>query len=179
MTGEPVPGAGCQSTPSNLGPPDTANPAHRSSWASVSTFTQKLPDPAMRGQLVEVRAGATATKGGSIDSDTKLWQVNPTGCAVVDAGHDGHPGGEPAHGLLEPGGVERRDRVIRAGVGAHRFLSSKVAPSLAAFTSTLPAAWATWRAARSMTSIWRSVCPGSWWNMSRRRTPASVATWTA
>ena len=33
----------------------------------------------MRGQLVEVRAGATATYGGSMESETKLWQVKPTG----------------------------------------------------------------------------------------------------
>ena len=61
MTGDPVPGAGCQSTPSNLGPPETAKPRHSSSWSSPSTLTQKLPDRAIRGQLVEVRAGATAT----------------------------------------------------------------------------------------------------------------------
>ena len=34
---------------------------------------------AIRGQLVDVRAGATATKGGSRESEMKLWQVNPTG----------------------------------------------------------------------------------------------------
>ena len=63
--------------------------------------------------------------------------------ALLDAGHDGHPGGEPAHGLLEPGGVERWHRRQRRP--RSRFLSSKV-PLLAAFTSTSPAAWATWRA---------------------------------
>src|SRR5688500_4729591 len=34
---------------------------------------------AMRGHDVEVKAGHTATSGGSIDSDTKLWAVKPTG----------------------------------------------------------------------------------------------------
>ncbi len=42
-------------------------------------MTQKLPPRAIRGQLVDVRAGATATYGGSIESETKLWQVKPTG----------------------------------------------------------------------------------------------------
>ena len=58
-------------------------------------------------------------------------------------------------------------------------LSSKDAPSLAADTSTLPSVAATLRAARSMVSICRSVCPGSWWNMSRRLAPDRVATSTA
>ena len=79
ITGEPVHGAGCQATPSNLDPPDTANPRHRSTCRSLSTFTQNLPARAIRGQLVDVRAGATATKGGSMDRETKLWQVKPTG----------------------------------------------------------------------------------------------------
>ena len=43
------------------------------------TFTQKFPARAILGQLVEVRAGATATKGGSMDSEMKLWQEKPTG----------------------------------------------------------------------------------------------------
>ena len=42
-------------------------------------FTQKLPARAMRGQVVEVRAGATATYGGSMDRDMNDWQVKPTG----------------------------------------------------------------------------------------------------
>ena len=42
-------------------------------------MTQKLPARAIRGQLVDVRAGATATNGGSAESEMKLWQVNPTG----------------------------------------------------------------------------------------------------
>ena len=79
MIGDPVPGAGRQATPSNLGPPERAKPMHSSSWSSLRTLTQKLPDRAMRGQLVEVRAGATATYGGSIERETKLWQVKPTG----------------------------------------------------------------------------------------------------
>ena len=38
-----------------------------------------MPARAILGQLVEVRAGATATKGGSRESETKLWQEKPTG----------------------------------------------------------------------------------------------------
>ena len=42
-------------------------------------FTQNAPALAMRGQLVELRAGARITIGGSSDSAAKDWQVNPTG----------------------------------------------------------------------------------------------------
>jgi hypothetical protein len=45
---------------------------HNSSWSSLRTLTQKLPERAMRGQLVEVRAGATATYGGSMERDEAL-----------------------------------------------------------------------------------------------------------
>ena len=39
----------------------------------------------MRGHDVDVSAGHTATSGGSIDSDTKLCAVNPTGLSPSSA----------------------------------------------------------------------------------------------
>ena len=42
-------------------------------------FTQKAPALAIRGQLVDDLAGASATIGGSSDSAVKAWQVKPTG----------------------------------------------------------------------------------------------------
>ena len=42
-------------------------------------FTQKAPAWAMRGQLVELLAGARITMGGSSDRAAKDWQVKPTG----------------------------------------------------------------------------------------------------
>src|SRR5271165_4539278 len=77
-TGAPD-GPGCQATPSNLSPPDTAKFRHRASWWLDRTLTQKAPARAMRGQLVELLAGARATIGGSRDSEVNDWQVNPTG----------------------------------------------------------------------------------------------------
>ena len=42
-------------------------------------FTQKAPAWAMRGQLVELRAGANMTMGGSSESAANDWQEKPTG----------------------------------------------------------------------------------------------------
>jgi len=53
---------------------------------AMVTPVRWLPAPAIRGQLVEVRAGATATNGGSMDSETKLWQVKPTGTGGTTSG---------------------------------------------------------------------------------------------
>ena len=110
----------------------------------------------MRGQLVEVRAGATATYGGSMERETKLWQVKPTGWPSSMPDTIVTPVANRPMASLNRRGVERC-----RGTGAvgrrHRFLSSKVPPSLAALTWTLPADWATCRAARSMVSICRSV----------------------
>ena len=69
----------CQPTPANLSPPDTANVRQSASWCSARMFTQKAPAAEIRGQLVEVLAGARATSGGSSESEVKAWQVKPTG----------------------------------------------------------------------------------------------------
>jgi hypothetical protein len=71
---------GDQSIPVNLSPPDRANARHSSAWLSDSTLTQKLSAARIRGQLVDAFDGAMAISGGSSDSETKLWQVKPTGC---------------------------------------------------------------------------------------------------
>src|ERR1700729_1666065 len=78
MTGAPV--MPCdQPTPSNLSPPETAKERHSASWCSPRMFTQKLPAWAMRGQLVEERAGHRMTMGGSRERAAKDWQLKPTG----------------------------------------------------------------------------------------------------
>src|SRR5580693_1933066 len=77
-TGDPVT-PGDQPTPSNLSPPDTANVRHNASWCSSRMFTQNAPAWRIRGQLVELRAGARITMGGSSDRAAKDWQVKPTG----------------------------------------------------------------------------------------------------
>ena len=42
-------------------------------------LTQKAPARAIRGQLVEVLAGARITMGGSSERAAKDWQEKPTG----------------------------------------------------------------------------------------------------
>ena len=37
----------------------------------------------MRGQVTEVRAGHSATRGGSRDNDANDWQVNPSGSSSM------------------------------------------------------------------------------------------------
>src|SRR5580692_9803851 len=78
MTGAPV--MPCdQPTPSNLSPPEMAKERQSASWCSPRILTQKLPALAMRGQLVELRAGARMTIGGSSERAAKDWQLKPTG----------------------------------------------------------------------------------------------------
>ena len=68
MTGEPVIGAGCQSMPSNLSPPETAKRRPSSTWWSARTLTQKVPARAIRGQLVE-RPGRRHRHEGWVDRE--------------------------------------------------------------------------------------------------------------
>ena len=51
----------------NLSPPEAAKRRATSAWCSLSTFTQKRPVARIGGQLVDVREGQTATRGGSSD----------------------------------------------------------------------------------------------------------------
>ena len=80
-------------TPSSIGAPDgpaashagelvrarAGEPGRSSSCSAASTFTQNAPTSRIRGQVVEVRAGAKLTSGGSSDSDANDWQVKPSG----------------------------------------------------------------------------------------------------
>ena len=50
-----------------------------SRWSSASTFTQNVPASRIRRQVVDVRAGAKLTSGGSSDSAANDWQVKPSG----------------------------------------------------------------------------------------------------
>src|SRR5580704_15367738 len=78
ITGAPVM-PGRQPTPENLSPPEMAKARHTASWCSPRMFTQKEPAARMRGQLVDERAGARTTMGGSRESAAKDWQEKPTG----------------------------------------------------------------------------------------------------
>src|SRR6476619_7279616 len=77
-TGSPE-GAGVHPTPANLSTPDRAKATLTSSCSAASTFTQNAPTARIRGHVVEVRAGARLTSGGSSDSDANHWQVKPNG----------------------------------------------------------------------------------------------------
>ena len=70
---------GVHSTPENLSPPETAKARHTASWCSPRMLTQNAPARAMRGQLVELLAGARITMGGSRERAAKDWQEKPTG----------------------------------------------------------------------------------------------------
>ena len=165
MTGAPVTGAGCQATPTNLSPPETANPWHSSRWWSPSTLTQKLarpgdPWPAGRG------AGRGHGHEGGIDGQRdEALTGEADRLALLHAGHDGDAGGEPAHGVLET--VGRRRLTVRPCPGR------PMIPSAAACTSSLWSSAATRRAWLSIRSTCLSVWAGSWWNRIRRRAPAS------
>ena len=78
ITGAPG-DAGAPAHPENLSPPEMAKARHTASWCSPRMFTQKAPAARMRGQLVEVRAGARTTMGGSRESAANDWQEKPTG----------------------------------------------------------------------------------------------------
>ena len=171
ITGAPVTGAGCQSTPSNLSPPETAKPRHSVLLVVAQDVHAEAPARAIRGQLVEVRAGATATKGGSMERETKLWQVKPTGSPVLHAGHDGDAGGEPAHGVLEARRCRRSRSAPRPG--------PPMTPSAAASPRAAGAPAASAGRASSIRSISSSEWAGSWWNRVSRLAPASRATRTA
>src|SRR5580692_8011941 len=84
ITGAPViPGR--QPTPENLSPPEMAKARHTASWCSPRMFTQKEPAARMRGQLVDVRAGASTTMGGSSESAANDWHEKPTGAPSSSA----------------------------------------------------------------------------------------------
>src|SRR6266545_945239 len=85
MIGAPVRFPGNQLTPANLSPPETAKAWHRSCWPAVRTLTQKCPARCSRGQVVDVRDGLMATRGGSSDTEKNDWHDMPVGPSDVIA----------------------------------------------------------------------------------------------
>src|SRR6478672_2603765 len=83
-TGAPD-GPAVHATPANLSTPDRANTALTSSCSAASTLTQNAPTARIRGHVVEVRAGARLTSGGSSDNDVNDWQVKPSGPSLPAA----------------------------------------------------------------------------------------------
>src|SRR3954470_1417968 len=83
-TGEPC-RLRVQGTPANLSTPERAKFCESAVWSSDSTFTQNRPISRSRGQVVDVRAGANTTRGGSRDSELNDWQVKPSGPVAVSA----------------------------------------------------------------------------------------------
>ena len=139
-------------------------------------FTQNAPAAAMRGQLVELRAGARMTIGGSSESAANDWQVKPDGQPVLERRDDGDAGGEVAEHLAEPGLVEARHE---PGARPYALPRSIDWDSCAEDTSSTCLASGSRRAWFRMRSSSRSVCEGSWCESRRRFTPASAATCTA
>src|ERR1700732_4433836 len=90
MSGAPVVPV-VQATPSNLSPPETAKLRHMASWCSARILTAKAPASAIRGQLVELLAGARITMGGSRERAAKDWQEKPTGSPSPEAVTMGTP----------------------------------------------------------------------------------------
>src|SRR6202043_2476914 len=72
-------GAGCQGTPANLSPPETANWRLSSWWLACRTLMQKLLAAAIFGQLVDVLAGSTATSWGSSETERNEPTDRPAG----------------------------------------------------------------------------------------------------
>src|ERR1700728_2548845 len=70
---------GLHLTPSNVSRPEAAKVLHTAAWCSPRMLPQKAPARAMRGQLVELLAGARITMGGSSERAAKDWHEKPTG----------------------------------------------------------------------------------------------------
>ena len=68
--------------PANLSAPVaplTPNVLASSRWSALSTFAQKCPARAIRGQVADSRLGQNSTSGGSSDTAANDWQANPAG----------------------------------------------------------------------------------------------------
>src|SRR3954471_4576655 len=72
-------------TPANLSTPERAKLCDSCVCSSASRLTQNRPISRSRGQVVEVRAGAKTTSGGSSDRELNDWQVKPIGPSAVSA----------------------------------------------------------------------------------------------
>ena len=137
-------------------------------------FTQKAPALAMRGQLVELRAGAEDHHRGIERERGEGLAGEADRDTVLERGDDGDTGREVAEYLAEPGLIEAR----------HGY------PSYALPRSTDWASWADDTSSINLASGSRRrliedpvefpVCVrGSWCDSSRRCAPASAATCTA
>ena len=142
------------------------------SWCSPRMFTESAPAarpwPAHRGP-----GRGTITIGGSSDRAAKDWHGS-RGLAVFARGDDGHPRGEMAEHLAEPGLVQAR----------HVWLPYALPRSIdwdswAEDTSSIPLASGRRLAWFRILSSSRSVCEGSWCESRRRFTPVWAATCTA
>ena len=89
--------------------PQRANPARISAW-SLAILTVKVA--VIRGQLVEVFEGRIARRGGSIDSDTTLWQAKPIGPSLSIEVTTATPVAKRPITTQEHGRVESIDRVV-------------------------------------------------------------------
>ena len=127
----------------------------------------------MRGQLVELRAGARITMGGSSESAANDWQVKPTGSPSSSAVTIVMP--------VAKWPSTSRNRawsrpVTRAAYALPRSIDWD---SCAEDTSSTCLASGSRRAWFRMRSSSRSVCDGSWCESSSRLRPDSAATCTA
>ena len=78
------------------------------SCSALKIFTQKAPARAMRGQLVELFAGANSTMGGSNDNAENDWHEKPTGSPSSVAVTMVIPVAKCPEHFAEPGLVEAR-----------------------------------------------------------------------
>src|SRR5215469_10953379 len=72
-------GDGDQDTSANLSAPLVPNTRASFSWPAASTFAQKWPALAIRGQVADARLGQNSTSGGSSDRAANDWQAKPAG----------------------------------------------------------------------------------------------------
>ncbi len=136
-------------------------------------FTQNAPALAMRGQLVELRAGARITIGGSSESAANDWHVKPTGTPSSSAVTMVTP-------VAKWPSTSRNRAWSRPDMRPPYALPRSIDwDSCADDTSSTCLASGSRRAWLRMRSSSRSVCDGSWCESSSRFAPASAATCTA
>src|SRR3954454_6973398 len=85
IIGEPVAGAGDQSSPENLSTPRLAIWLDSSAWSSARKLTQNVPERWIAAQAREVLAGTNRTSGGLSETLENDWQVSPTGAPPLIA----------------------------------------------------------------------------------------------
>ncbi len=169
MTGEPVIGAGRQLDAVEFVPARDGEAAPRLDLPVGEDVDAEGPgpgDPRPTGR----RASRRHRHEGRVDRERdEALAGEAHRSSLLDACHHRHPGGEAAHGLLEPLGVDTQRQAAPRSMDV---------PSAAAVTSRSRLGVSR-RACSSRRSISLSVWAGSWWNRLRRRAPASRATSTA